>query len=257
MKHLSALVLFLCFASAEITAQTGWKNPPADVLKIVDAPPLPSVSISPTREAMILTEYNANPSVALLARPFLKLAGIRLDPSLNSRQRLTEFTGFSIQWIADKKTVAVELPAGARPSGVPAWSLDGRSIAFGNDSEKGVELWLADARTGKSRRVDGVYINDVLGSPFYWLDDSKHLLVRAIPVGRGAAPQISSVPNGPAIEETAGKSSKVMTFQDLLKNEGDERLFEFYATSQLTIINTSTNKIEKNIGQPGDRKSVV
>lgn len=251
MKNLSALVLFLLFAAAEITAQTGWKNPPADVLKIVDAPPLPSVSISPTREAMILTEYNANPSVALLARPFLKLAGIRLDPSLNSRQRLTEFTGFSIQWIADKKTVAVELPAWAKPSGVPSWSLDGRSIAFGNDSEKGVELWLADARTGKTRRVEGVYINDVLGSPFYWLDDSRHLLVRSIPANRGAAPTISSVPNGPAIEETAGKSSKVMTFQDLLKNEGDERLFEFYATSQLTIINTSTNKIEQTIGQPG------
>jgi dipeptidyl aminopeptidase/acylaminoacyl peptidase len=41
-----------------------------------------------------------------------------------------------------------------------------------------------------------------------------------------------------------------MTFQDLLKNEHDELLFEYYATSQLVVANANTGKVQ-NLGNPG------
>src|SRR4029079_7919725 len=59
---------------------------------------------------------------------------------------------------------------------------------------------------------------------------------RAVPKGRAGPPKASPVPEGPVVEETAGKISKMMTYQDLLKNPHDEELFQYYAASQLFCI---------------------
>ena len=226
-----------------------YKQPPADVTSIVLAKPTPAVSINPVRDAIMLTDYNPNPGIATLAQPFLKLAGIRINPELNSRQRITEFTGVSIERFLESKTVKIEMPATGRLAGVPQWSPDGNRIAFAVDAADHVQLWTADTRTGKSARLGTFAVNDVLGSPFQWLEDSEHLLVRMIPAGRGAAPSANPLPTGPVIEETAGKLSQVMTFQDLLRNENDEKLFEYYATSQLALVNAATGKAQM-LGTP-------
>ena len=226
-------VLCLMFSPYFLLSQSTYKKPPADVTRIVEAKPTPSVSINPTRDAMMLTDFNPNPGIATLAQPFLKLAGIRVNPNINARQRITEFTGVTIQWFLENKTVTVEMPKEGRLSGVPQWSPNGRKIAFGVDVTNQVQLWVADARSGKSARLGTIAVNDLLGSPFSWMEDSERLLVRMIPTGRGPAPEATVVPAGPSVEETAGKVSQVMTFQDLLRNENDEKLFEYYATSQL------------------------
>lgn len=245
------ILLLLAAASpfSGLFAQNTYKQPPADVTSIVLAPPTPSVSISPVRDAMMLTDYNPNPGIATLARPFLKLAGIRVDPKLNSRQRITEYTGISIEWFNEGKTVKISVPAVGRPAGVPQWSPDGRRIAFAVDATDQVQLWVADTRSGKSSRVGSFAVNDLLGSPFQWMEDSEHLLVRAIPEGRGTAPDATPVPTGPVVEETVGKTSQVMTYQDMLRNENDEKLFEYYAASHLIVVGATDGKT-RQIGVP-------
>ena len=57
------------------------------------------------------------------------------------------------------------------------------------------------------------------------------------------------VPNEPNIQETAGKTGAVQTFQDTLRSPNDEKLFEFYTTSQIAIVGID-GKI-KELGQPG------
>ncbi|MFN4256763.1 MAG: S9 family peptidase [Saprospiraceae bacterium] len=245
---LTLSLLILSLLPASLSAQ--YKLPPDDVRKIAEAAPTPIVSISPMRDAMMLVDYNPYPSIATLARPFLKLGGIRVDPVLNSKQRITEFTACTVSWFLENKTVKIEVPAGTRFSSTPQWSPDGSRIAFGVDVADGVELWVADTRTGKAKRIENVRLNDVLTSAFNWMEDSEHLSVRTIPAGRGPAPAANAIPTGPSIEETAGKQSKVMTFQDLLRNENDERLFEYYGTSQLAIVNAKTGKTQA-LGQPG------
>jgi len=74
------------------------------------------------------------------------------------------------------------------------------------------------------------------------MPDSKTLLVQTIPVGRGEAPVAPTVPIGPTVQENYGKATPAMTFQDLLKNPHDEKLFEYYATSQLMTVNAATGK---------------
>lgn len=244
----------LCALQA-IAQNNAYRRPPADVAAIVEARPTPQVSMNPTRDALLLTDYNPNPGIATLAQPFLKLAGLRVNPQINARQRITEFTGCTVEWFLEGKKVAIEMPANGRMAGIPSWSPDGKRIAFAVDVADGVQLWIADARTGKSKRLGNFYVNDVLGAAFSWLEDSERILVRSIPAGRGPAPNATVVPTGPSIEETSGKVSQVMTFQDLLKNEHDEFLFQYYASSQLVLVNTGTGKMQ-TLGAPGLYTSV-
>lgn len=241
MKKLSFLTLLICVVWT-VNAQTNYKKPPADVARIIEAPQTPSVSISPAKDAMLLTELNPYPGIATLAQPYLKLAGLRINPALNARQRITEFIGFSVQWLDNGKTVKIQIPGGVRPSGSAQWAPDGSKIAFPVDVADGVELWVADTKTGAAKRLDGIRINDLFGAGFFWMDDSKRLTIMAIPAGRGKMPEASLVPSGPTVEESSGKQSQVMTYQDLLRNESDERQFEYLATSQILLTDAGSGK---------------
>ncbi len=175
--------------------------------------------------------------------PFLRLAGIRIDPELNSRQRLTQFTGLSVKWFDSGKLVRIELPASAR-IGAAQWSNDGKKIVFTCDVESGVELWVANAATGKAAPIAGIRVNDVLGMPFEWTKDNKTLMVKLVPPGQRKTPEQPKVPLGPIVEETAGKVSRVPTYEDLLKDPFDEQLFEFFGTSQLALVNSETGTLK-------------
>ena len=247
MKRI-AIVAVMVLLSLAAFSQTKYKLPPKEVVDILDAAPTPLVMVSPRGDALFLVSYEAHPPIALLARPFLRLAGVRLDPQLNSRQRLTQYTGISVKWFDSGKVVRIDLPTSSK-IGIPQWSNDGKKIAFTRDVENGVELWTADAATGKAAAIPGVRVNDVLGSTFDWTKDNTNLLVKLVPPGDRKAPEEPKVPVGPVVEESLGKSSRVPTYQDLLKDPYDEQLFEFYATSQLALVNSRTGQV-KTINTP-------
>jgi dipeptidyl aminopeptidase/acylaminoacyl peptidase len=229
-------------------AQTPYRLPPREVVDILDAPPTPAVLVSPRNDAMLLVEYQPHPSIEFLAQPFLRLGGLRINPALNCRQRLTRYTRLSVHWIRQGRTVQVELPPDARVE-MPHWSYDGKRLAFTRDLSDGVEVWVADAATGEAKAVPGLRVSDVLTSPLRWMRDSAHLLVHLVPPGRGRAPEPPTVPSGPIVEETSGKFSKMWTFQDLLKTPHDEDLFEHFATARLAVVNPETGEVT-TIGSP-------
>ncbi|KAH9626868.1 hypothetical protein KSS87_002268 [Heliosperma pusillum] len=73
-------------------------------------------------------------------------------------------------------------------------------------------------------------------SSFVWLGDST-LLVCTIPTSRGNPPKKPLVPPGPKIQSNEQKNTiQVRTYQDLLKDEYDADLFDYYATSQLMLV---------------------
>jgi dipeptidyl aminopeptidase/acylaminoacyl peptidase len=248
MKKLFVVALLL-ICSSIMVGQSFYKLPPKEVVDILDAPPTPMVVVSPRSDAMLLIEYKPHPSISLLAQPFLRLAGIRIDPQLHSRQRLQQYTRFTVKWFDSGKDVIIEALDDARISG-PTWSYDGKKIAFRHDLENGVELLIANTITGKVKVIPNLRLVDVLGSAYSWTSDNRHLLVRAVPAGQKAAPEKPLIPQGPVIEETSGKFAKVQTYQDLLKTPYDEDLFEYYANTQLVFIDSETGEIE-TIGNPG------
>jgi dipeptidyl aminopeptidase/acylaminoacyl peptidase len=248
MRILVAHLVVLLLAAATL-AQTTYRLPPKEVVAILDAPPTPSVDISPPCDAMLLIDYRPHPSIELLARPFLRLAGLRIDPQIRGRQRLTQYVQLTVKSIETGATVKIAAPDDLR-IGTPAWSHDGRHIAFRHDLADGVELWIADAATGAAKALAGMRLNDLFGRPFAWMSDNRHLLVRMLPPGTAAPPRMPAAPLGPIVEETAGKKSKAWTYQDLLKTPHDEDLFEHYGQVQLAVVDSASGAVQR-IGSPG------
>jgi dipeptidyl aminopeptidase/acylaminoacyl peptidase len=58
------------------------------------------------------------------------------------------------------------------------------------------------------------------------------------------------VPTGPHVQESLGGASPVVTHEDMLQNPHDEDLFEYYATSQLALVDAATGKVTP-IGKAG------
>lgn len=226
----------------------GYRAPSADVVEIVDAPPTPRVSVAPDGSRMGLFTYETLPGIDMVTRPFERLAGLRIDAERHGRRRTRWVREVSIVTLADGTKTPVDLPAGARITR-PAWSPDGKHLAFTLDGAEGLELWVADASTGKARRLGSVRLNDVLGSAFTWMPGSGALLVREVPPDHPPPPQRPSVPAGPVLEDTSGKAATNRTYQDLLQDAADEVMFEHFATSRLAFVDLEGNA--RPLGEPG------
>jgi dipeptidyl aminopeptidase/acylaminoacyl peptidase len=244
-----AATLLAVFVVANISfAQQGYKKPPKEVLDILNAPVTPGISVSPTRDNIILTTGLRYPPLADLAQPMLRLAGRRINPTTNSPHRYQYSVALTLKRVADGSEVKLDVPQGAKISGVE-WSDDGKHFAFLNGTANRVELWVGDTATGKIRNLKTVTINSVMGSALTWMPDNRTLLVQLVPASRGAAPAEPSVPTEPNTQESSGRPGPVRTYEDLLKSPYDESLFEYYATAQLALVDAVSGR-STTIGQP-------
>ena len=230
----------------------------------MNAPLPPSPIMSPTEDRMLLVRRQLYPSITRVATPFLRLAGVRVEPANHSKHDtpggygITECaTEFSLVAVPSGTETPVPLPQLACPQ-EPLWSPDGSMFAFANIAATSVELWLGDARTGAVHRVPAVALNPMFGDDLQWMPDSKTLLVKLVPAGLGQPPQAAAAPIGPAIQETGGSKGQSSTYEnrDTLGNLHDEDLFDFYAQSQLALIDTSTAGITP-LGKPANLDSVA
>ena len=169
------LLLFLAAIPAtSAVGQTPYKQPPREVVAILDAPPPPLALVSPTRDAMLLVEIRPYPSIELVAAPVLRLAGLRINPRLGCSQRTTQYAGITIKPLDNTPARRVAIPQGASVHS-PSWSHDGKKIALVRDLEDGIELWVADAATGQMKPIAGTRLNDLLADPITWLSDNRHI----------------------------------------------------------------------------------
>jgi dipeptidyl aminopeptidase/acylaminoacyl peptidase len=258
-KLLPALLLLAAPAMAQ---ETQYHEPPAAIRDLLLAPPTPRVSLSGDGSVLAVLAVQDFPTIAELAQPELRLAGLRLNPRTNGPSRVSYAVGLAFKRLPSGAETPVQgLPAQARISS-PGWSPDNQHLAFAlttpaaDGSPGRVELWVADVATNSARRLLAAPLNDVFGNAFEWVSDSQTLLARVVPAGRGAAPAADATPTGPAVQETGGgKKSGARTYQDLLKNPADERIFEYYATAQLLKVKLADGSAQP-LGQPGVLRSV-
>ena len=221
-----------------------YQRPPKEITDVLDVGPTPGISISPTREFLLLIERSNYPPIEDLAAPMLKLAGLRINPQTNGPHLAPRSTGLILQSIVTDEKRRVAVPEGSNIS-LQGWSPDGQKFAFTVTTSNAIQLWIASVADASAQMVEGLSINGSFGVPVQWLPDSSGLLVQAIPANRIAPPEQPKAPLGPAIEESSGRSGPVRTYQDLLQNSHDEDLFEFYCTSQLAIVDVASRSVQE------------
>src|SRR5688500_7995301 len=169
-NRVAVLVLIAALATSAF-AQQGYKKPPQDVVDILTAAVTPTASVSPARDSILLSTGLRYPPIADLAQPMLRLAGLRINPNTNGPHRYQYAVALTLKRISDGSEVKIALPPGAK-IGAPQWSPDGKQFAFTNTTNSGIELWIGDSASGKTRKLKAVAINAVEGDPFQWMPDS-------------------------------------------------------------------------------------
>jgi dipeptidyl aminopeptidase/acylaminoacyl peptidase len=225
-----------------------YDKPPQSIMDVLHAPPPPRPVIAPTNDVMLLVSWEEYPSIARVATPFLRLAGVRVEPKNHSRHDTPGGYGItacathmSLLRVADSSEVAVALPDHACAQR-PLWSVDGKRFAFQNITDDAVELWVGDGATGAVQRVPGTKLNPMLGGTVRWMPDQRTLLVKTVPAGLGAPPPAPVVPAGPSIQESDGRKGESSTYEtrDTLKDKHDEDLFDYYASTQLAVVDAAS-----------------
>lgn len=237
--------------AAPALAANGYNKPPKALLDVMHTP-LPAVAVAdPTSRTLLMIQQMQYPSIEHVAEPYLKLAGVRIEPRTHARHDAangynirTCLEGLGLVDVASGKERKIALPADTCPA-MPVWSPDGSRFAFNNTAADHVELWVGDVASGSAHRVDGVVLNTILDNEIQWLDGGNTLLVKQVPASLGPAPARSSVLIAPEIRESLGTKGESSTYEarDLLTGPDDEAQFDYYATSQLARVDVASGRV--------------
>ena len=236
-----SLAALLVLASTAALAQDTltYQKPPAAIEQLLEAPPTPVAHLSPDGNTLLIEQPATFPTIADVAQPRYRLAGIRFNPLSNGPSVERYDVALKLQSVSAATPKAITgLPA--KLKAVDAiWAPDSKHIAFiahATAPAKGLDLWVIDVASSSAHHLGTIKLNAVLGPPCQWMPDSLSLLCKTVSPTRGAAPKVSDVPLGPDAEESLGKVSPAPTYEDMLKTTTDADIFEYYATSQLQVV---------------------
>jgi len=115
-----------------------YRLPPKDVVEILDAPPVPLVSLSPNGEWMALGYQGNLPTMRELSAPMLRLAGRRINPRTNGLYTISPIIRLRVVNLKDGREQPVDGPEGRL--GFPFWAPDGSAFACTRTAQDGVNL---------------------------------------------------------------------------------------------------------------------
>ncbi len=246
-------------AAAATQPVTGYNQPPKQILDVMHAPLPPRPVVSPSSDKMLLVARQPYPTIARVATPYLRLAGVRVEPKNHSKHDTPGGYGitdcassFDLVAIPSGTVTHVALPA-ASCAQDPLWAADGKHFAFANIAPESVDVWIGDANTGTVHQIPALRLNPMFGGELRWMPDQKTLLVKLVPQGMGAPPPEPVTPAGPSIQETSGEKGQSSTYEnrDTLGNQHDEDVFDYYAASQMALVDVSSGTI-KSLGKYGN-----
>ena len=218
-----------------------WQSPPEELLDILYAPQLPWVWTAPGGEYLLLADPVLYPSLAELAAPMHKLAGIRVNPALNCIHGRQGATSPRLVQVDGGEVTSLDLPDDAEVHNV-VFTADGKHFALTVAQTDHLGLWIGSWE-GDLFEIEGVALNPLLGTAVRWLPDQQRLLVLRIPE-RGPAPEPPVIPVGPMVTQGAGGSARsTYEARDLLQTAHDDDLFDYYCRSEPVIIDPAENSV--------------
>ncbi len=239
------LIVLLTVAGAALlpaqAAPSAYKQPSPAIRELLEAPLPTRLLPSPDRQSVALIEQRRYTPLEELARPVMRLAGARFDPRSATPQNLTGILHLKLRPLLEPDATerVVELPSGGLWHSF-AWAPDGQRFVIARRTDTGDELWAGATSNGQLWRIYNVRLNNAIDpDDLAWLS-AKEVVVLTVPDQRGSPP--SRQQTGPVIQENHGKASPERTYADLLRNPADEDTFEYYARSQLTLVDISSGQ---------------
>jgi len=235
---LAATVPFVSLSAASL-------EPPPEVARLLEAPPLPKLSLGPgQRHALLVHEHELLPT-QLLAEPTVSVVGLKVNPKTYGRHAPLAYYGLTLVDLATGKHAELDVPPESI-LGFPIWSPDGARFAFTATGDDGIELWVGDSADGRVRRLVGPELNGTLSAPCTWTADAR-LLCRLIDGEKRRFPTAS--PND------LFRLTAPTTMQSLSQQVLDPWLVRQLIESQLTLIDVDTG-LRQPIGSPAAIEAV-
>lgn len=204
------------------------------------------------------------PSIATLAMPEHKLAGLRIAAEQFLPSRITQrYHQLTLINIKDNGHRVITLPGGYDITEL-RFSPDSRNLSYVSLTPEGGYLFVYNIAKDRHQQLSNERLNGTISLDYQWANN-KTLLARFV-IAQDISASQPHVSISPKTKETSGKNSPQRTYQDLLKTSADKQLFSRLTTSQLALVDLE-GKLTK-IGAPGiiedfsvspdgDRKSVV
>ena len=253
MKHAIRAFSLLALASLVFFGAETYQKPPKAIEDILNSPTTPTLTLSPTHAYAMQGSPVRYPPIAELSAPMLRLAGIRINPKTNGLHNATFKSNLLLRKIPEGTEIKMALPPNPklehRRAGVPMAPTSPSPTPRPTGSNLGLATRPRARRTGC--RI--VRINEVFGggraadaAARAWrrrgaMDGRRQVAAGHMPCSPIAEPRRRSrtVPAGPAhLRKAWAADAARATHEDLLQNPHDEDLFEYYATSQLAVVDS-------------------
>lgn len=245
-RYLALVLALVCLSFGVARADERYRQAPAAIHDVLRARSSPSITVSPDGRYALWARPQLYPSIAELAEPMLRLAGVRINPRTNGLHPWNHFEGgFTLKQLPEGKETAIRMPQDLAFANV-VWNADATAFAFVSSGKTAINVWIVDVKSAQAKLVRGVAVNPVLGATMQWMPDGRSLLVKSVPPGR-KAPPAEGPPIGPSVEDSSGATRPSSTYEarDLLRTPHDADLFEHHATSQLAVVDGKTLNVRR------------
>lgn len=251
-RILTVLLTALCLNFVYGQETNGYQLPPKNVQDLILAPSTPLFSLCPMKDRYLIAEIDDLPTIEEQAQEELRLAGTRILSSTNAPKFRTKIKKLTIEPLPNHKVkggVVDGFPQDVRILDFK-WSPDGTKIAACVETKVGVNLWVVDVNTLQAKLLSTRMMNLFFGTKMYeWTPNSEKLLVAFVPENRNKEFHSQNLSIVPVIQENDGKKNPLRTYQDLLSDESTEKEFDYYATSQLSLVDATSGEIT-NVAPP-------
>jgi dipeptidyl aminopeptidase/acylaminoacyl peptidase len=177
-------------------AQQTYQSPPADLIRILEAPANPVSSISPNRQWILVTVSDPRTiTISDMADSAYYLAGSKIRANPDYRIENIGIRSGTVSSIDGKTERALQVPTGGR-IGTTAWSSDGEHLAYTTIGGGKMELVILNPATGVLRHIGAAGLSGKLRD-LDWSRDGRHLAFTATTLP-GTAVLVADVATGAA-----------------------------------------------------------